>query len=158
MAMFAKYVGAVLSLTVVAAQPAVAAEQLSLAASSLTRPAAFGGLTVRLPLSRQGRAKPEARVQLTTYRMDAAEAGHVRTFDPRGIQLGLSKAGKPLLFAGGENVSQVKQRLGLNTGTTLLIVGGVVAAVVVVALASGGAGMGDTCPEFNGSRDHCINP
>ena len=154
--MFAKHVGAFVMLAALLAQPAIAAEPLG--AFSGARPAAFGGFTMRLPLGRQGPARPEARLQLTTYRADASQSGRVRSPDPKGLELGVSKAGKPLLFAGGQDVARARQKLGLDTGTTILIVGGVLAAVVVVALAAGGAGMGDTCPEYEGSRDHCINP
>ena len=48
--------------------------------------------------------------------------------------------------------------MGGSGGQTALIVGGVLVAVVVLALAAGGAGLGDTCPTIEGSRDHCINP
>ncbi len=157
-AMFAKRVGAFLSIAMIAAQPAAAQDLGSIGASDISRPAAFGGVTVRLPLGRQAAAKPEARLQLTTYRMDSSQPSRMRAFNPKGLELGFSKARKPLLFAGGHNVAQAEQKMGLNTGTTLLIVAGVVVVVLVVALASGGGGLGDTCPEIDGSRDHCIDP
>ncbi len=157
--MFIKYMSAFLGIAVIMAQPAVAASDMGIpGASGFSRPAAFGGVTVRLPLGRQAAPKPEARLQLTTYRADTTQPWRVRTLDPSGLQLGVSKAGKPLVFAGGQKTAEIKQKMELNTGTTLLIVGGILAAIVVVALAAGGAGMGDTCPEVGGSRDHCINP
>ena len=45
----------------------------------------------------------------------------------------MSKAGKPMLFSGGQNTAEVQQKMGLNTTTTLLIVGGIVLVVVVLA-------------------------
>ncbi len=39
-----------------------------------------------------------------------------------------------------------------------LIVGGVHVAVLVVLLTACVTGMGDTCPEVGGSREHCIDP
>ncbi len=58
---------------------------------------------------------------------------------------------------GRGRVGLTERKTNLNTGTMLLIVGDVLVAIVVVALAAGGAGMGHTCPDVGGSRDHCIN-
>jgi len=156
--MFARYVAALFSAALMTTQPAAAAAQLRSEAAS-SRPAAFGGVVLRLRLGGREPAKPEARLQLTSHRADWAQPGHLRPLDPNGFELGLGKSGKALLFADGQSVTALEHKSGLSTGSTLLIVGGVVVAVVAIALAAGGgAGFGDTCPVIDGSRDHCINP
>jgi hypothetical protein len=153
--MLSKYVGAAVAVSVIAAQPAAANDLHSVAASDY-RPAAFGGVTVRLPLGKSERAKPEARLQMTTYRTDSSQPAGIRRFSSKGLEFGVSKAGKPLLFAGGQNTAEVKQKMGLNTTTTALIVGGVILLVVVVVAASSFAVFPD-CEPYEGNDDHCTD-
>ncbi len=133
--MLSKYVGAAIAVCVIAAQPAAAANDFRSAAASDHRPAAFGGVTVRVPFGKKAAAKPEARLQLTTYRMNPSQPAAVRKFSSNGLEFGMSKAGKPLLFAGGQNAAEVKQKMGLSTTTTVLIVGGVVLLAIVILAA-----------------------
>jgi hypothetical protein len=151
-----KYVGAAIAVSVIAAQPAVANDLRSAAASDY-RPAAFGGVTVRLPFGQKAAAKPDARLQLTTYRMDPSQPAAVRKFSSKGLEFGMSKAGKPLLFAGGQNTAKVKQKLGLNTTTTALIVGGVILLVAVVVVAASRASLFPDCEPYEGNDDHCTD-
>lgn len=140
------------------AQPC-AAQGIHLARAEV-RPSAFAGLNIKLPLGGPKRAEPSLRLQLTTeygsphYR-DASWNGR-----PAGIEIGLIRTGKPVLFLNEQQASGAGSKLGFggSGGQTALIVGGVLLAVVVVAVAAGGAGPGDTCPTIDGSRDHCINP
>ncbi|MEO7277420.1 MAG: hypothetical protein ABIW33_05300 [Sphingomicrobium sp.] len=146
------------SVTLVA-QPLAAADfPLRNTVAADSQPAAFGGLTIKLPFGAHEAAKPEARLQLTTYRPNSAEPWRLRSFNSSGIALGVSKPGKPLFYVGGQEVGQAERKMGLSKGTSLVLVGGVLLAVVVVVAAANSAGLGDTCPEVGGSRDHCINP
>ena len=148
---FCAFVGAAALVT----QPVVAAGYSQHSAYSAQRPAAFGGISVRVPLGAE-RAKPQARLQLTTYRMDRSRPGATRKFSGNGLELGLVR-GKPMLFSGGRSSAEIKDKLGIDT-TTVVIVGGVVLIVAVVALAaSAGGGLGDTCGEYEGNDDHCID-
>ena len=128
-----KYVGALLAVTVAFAQPAAAAGDFPQTGFSDQRPAAFGGFTVRVPLGQAATAKPEARLQLTTYKMGSGKASPLRSFNRNGLELGMSKTGKPMLFSGGQNTAAVQQKMGLSTTTTLVIVGGIVLVVVILA-------------------------
>ena len=128
-----KYLGAFLAASVAIAQPAAAAGDYPQSAFSDQRPAAFGGFTVRVPLGKSAAARPEARLQLTTYKMGPGRASGLRAFNRNGLELGLSKAGKPMLFSGGQNTAEVQRKMGLSTTTTLVIVGGIVLVVVILA-------------------------
>jgi hypothetical protein len=151
--MLRKYAGAAIALSVIAAQPAAATDFRSAAAPDYPS-AAFGGVTVRLPFGQKAAANPEARLQLTTYRTDRSRPGALRTFSSKGLEIGMSKAGKPLLFAGGHNTAEVEQKMGLNTTTTVLIVGGVLLLVAVVVAASKASVFPD-CGPYEGNDDHC---
>ncbi len=152
--MFSRCVGVFVGMALVAGQPAAAQDMDSTGSLRNARPAAFGGLTVRLPLGRQSTAKPEARLQLTTYQMDTSQPWRTRTFNRKGLELGVSKEGKPMLLAGGQNVAQAEQKMGLSTGTTLLIVGGVLLVVVLVAAAAASA-QSDLLNPCSGSELDC---
>lgn len=122
---------------------------------------AFAGLNLRMPLGTAKAAKPSARLQFTTaYSFQDGRTGATETFKAPGLEFGTGKSGKPVLFLNGQDTAEMRERMQANgsTGSTLLIVGGVLLVLAVVAVAAGGAGMGDTCPEIDGSRDHCINP
>ena len=57
------------------------------------------------------------------------------------LELGLAKAGTPLLFVGGRDLGEVKRRMGLDgTDTTLLVAGGVLLAAgsALLLFADGG--------------------
>jgi hypothetical protein len=151
---------AVFAAAIFAAQPCAAADDIRDSGAGDRSVAAFAGMSLRLPVGEARRARPTARLQFTTsYAVRDARTGSTATFRAPGLEIGAGKAGKAAFFLNGEKAADVQGRMGLGgTGTTLLVVGGVLLGVVVVALAAGGAGIGDTCPIINGSRDHCINP
>jgi hypothetical protein len=141
------------------AQPCLAAENYREAPVRMGAPGGFAGVRLHWSVGEGVRAKPTARLQMTTtQRLHNPVTGEISTTRASGFELGLARAGKPALYFGGHDQAEVNRKLGLSGGTTALIIGGVVIGLVVIALAAGGAGPGDTCPEVNGSRDHCINP
>lgn len=135
---YGKYVGALLAVTMLAAQPCAAAEDMRHFSNSERRSAAFGGVNIRLPLGQGVRSKPTARLQLTsthTYRDNGS--GAVRVFSPSGLELGASEKGKPTLYVGGQHPAEIKKKLGIGgTTTTLLVIGGVILILAVVAASS----------------------
>jgi hypothetical protein len=146
---------AIIAAGFIAAQPCAAASGYSERSSS-----AFAGLNIRMPLG-EARARPVARLQFTAgYNLRDVRSGSTETFRAKGLEIGAARNGKPNFYLNGHSTADMQRRFGANgsTGSTLLIVGGVLLAVVVIAVAAGGAGMGDTCPVIDGSRDHCINP
>lgn len=151
--------GAAAALAMAAAHPAVAASDRQDLAASQRTPSAFAGLSLRLPLGGRAAEKPFVALQLTTtYDIRDARTGSRETVRPRGLEIGPRQDGRPALFLNGQDTAAMRHGLNLSGGTsTLLIVGGVL-VVVVLAAAAAGSGLGDTCPEYEGSRDHCINP
>lgn len=116
-------------------QPCLAAGPASNFGASETRAAAFGGLQVRLPLGQKERAKPTARLQLSSAYYERERSGAlVQTQRTSGLELGAGKAGKPALYLGGQDTAEMQNKLNIGgTTTTLLIVGGVVLVVVLLA-------------------------
>lgn len=156
-----KYIGALIAIGVLTAQPCVAATDRHFSEATPARSSAFAGLSVRLPLGQAKPAKPVARLQLTTaFSVRDARTGLVRSSKANGLELGALRSGKPALYLNGRSAAEYKTKLGVSgTTKTVLIVGGLLlVGVVVLAAAAGGSGLGDTCPEFEGSRDHCIDP
>jgi|GEM_PF-2097509 len=125
------------------------------------RPAEYVGLGIQLPLGTRSKPKPTMRLQVRLgYRAQDQANASAPIYRPKGLEFGLSRTGQPALFFNGETAMNAQTRLGFggSGSNTALIIGGVLLAVVVVAVAAGGAGLGDTCPTVEGSRDHCINP
>lgn len=153
------YVTACLAAIACLSQPCAA--QTANSALYVQQPAAFVGLNMQVPLGARTKTKPSLRLQVRSD-FRGRDYAKLDTLAPRpkGLEIGLLKTGKPAVFFNGERAMDAQTRLGLGAsgGNTFLIVGGVLLAVVVVAVAAGGAGLGDTCPTIDGSRDHCINP
>ncbi|HEX8668272.1 MAG TPA: hypothetical protein VF727_07870 [Allosphingosinicella sp.] len=124
--------------SMLALQPALAADAFGELGGVERRTGAFVGANVRLPLGAATRAKPTARLQLTTS-YDLRSARELRSIRPPGLEIGASGLGKPELFVGGARLSDHEGRLGL-TGDSwvvpLLIVVAVTASVVALTAAT----------------------
>ena len=119
-------------------QPCLAADTANNSNTYESRKAAFAGLQVRLQLGQKKRAKPTARLYLST---DQYVRGPSGAFVPMRrmpvLELGAGKAGKPAFFIAGQDSAEMRQKLNIGgTTTTVLIVGGVLLALIVVAAAS----------------------
>ena len=119
-------------------QPCLAADTANSSNTYESRKAAFAGLQVRLPLGQRKRAKPTARLHLSS---DQYVRGPSGAFVPMRrtpvLELGAGKTGKPTFYIAGQDSAEMQQKLNIGgTTTTLLIVGGVLLALVVVAAAS----------------------
>ncbi len=155
-----KVITALVVMCVFAAQPCAAAHYSSGAPGAETRTSAFVGFNVRMALGAAAKTKPTARLQLTSaFNVRDARTGSTQTFKGHGLEIGAAKSGQPALYLNGRNTTDIKAKLGMSgTTKTVLILGGVLVALVVVVAAAASSGLGDTCPEFEGSRDHCIDP
>lgn len=132
--------GAAIAALSLGVQPCLAADLANKLHATETRTAAFAGLQVRLPLGQKERAKPTARLQLSsTHYAREQTGGFVQIHRTSGLEFGAGKAGKPALFIGGQEAADVQKKLNIGgSTTTLLIVGGVVLAVVVLAAIASG--------------------
>ena len=109
------------------AQPCLAAERQS---------SAFAGVTLRLPFGGGAESEASARLRVTSFhdyrdRRGAAVSSH----RAEGIELGLTRLGKPAFYVGGQGLAETDPRLHGKGKTTWLIVGGVVVVAVVVLAA-----------------------
>lgn len=103
---------------------------------------AFAGLNVRMPLGGVKPARPSARLQLTTgYRMRDARTGALRTFQPRGLEIGAGKSGAPAFHLNGRSGAEIRKSAGLtgSTSDTVWIVFGVALVAVAVLVLSNGS-------------------
>ncbi len=160
MACFKSAASAMIATAALGAQPCIAATQDRDFSAMHSATLVFVGLNVRMPLGAAATAKPAARLQLTTaFNVRDARTGTMQTFKGDGLELGASKRGQPTLYLNGQSTAAMKTRLKMS-GTTkaVLIVGGVLVLLGAVLFAAANSGLGDTCPEFEGSRDHCVNP
>ena len=155
-----KFITAFVAMGALAVQPCAAAYYTPRASGAETQTSAFVELNVRMPLGAAARAKPTARLQLTSaFNVRDARTGSMQTFKGHGLEIGAAKSGQPALYLNGRNTTDIKAELGMSgTTKTVLILGGVLVALAVVVAAAASSGLGDTCPEFEGSRDHCIDP
>jgi hypothetical protein len=133
-----KYAVGLAATCALAAQPCAAAGAFQDFGANERRSAAFAGLKLNVPMGQAKRAKPTARLQLTsTHQFRDSRTGEMRTLSPAGLELGASAQGMPVLFVGGQDAAAVNKELGIGgTATTLLIVGGVVLVLLVVAASS----------------------
>ena len=118
------------------AQPCAAAEDFRGTSGLERRASAFAGMNVRLPLGAAERSKPTARLQLTTAVTSRdSRTGGMETLRAQGLEIGAGKAGKPALFVGGQEASELKQKHGLKstTGTILLVGAAVVVGIYLLA-------------------------
>jgi hypothetical protein len=122
------------------AQPCLAADPAPNYGAQETRPAAFAGLHVRLPLGQKQRAKPTARLQLSSAHYARDQAGAAFTIKHgSGLELGAGKAGKAALFIGGRDTAEMKEELNIGGGTTttvLLVGAAVLSVLLLLSLAS----------------------
>ena len=119
-----------------AAQPCLAADDLSAMGRSDRGMGAFAGLNVKLPLTGGKPAKASARLQLTPeFSTRSLQTGSIRTLRPAGLELGAGASGKPALYVGGQDAREMRTKLGVggSTTTALVIVGGVILVLVVIA-------------------------
>lgn len=118
----------------------------------------FAGLSLRLPLGQAQKARPTARLQLTTFHTLRDErTGATRRFRPRGLEIGGTKEGKAALTLNGQSAADIQNWHNHGgTGTTLPIAGGVVLLLAVVVAPAAAPGPGE-CPVIDGNRDHCID-
>jgi hypothetical protein len=119
---------------------------------------AFAGLNVRLPLGQARKAKPTARLQLTTSHMFRDErTGATHTLRAQGLEIGGTKGGKPTLYLNGQSTADIQKKHNIGgTGSTLLVVGAVVMVLVVVAVAAS-SDIFPECEPVGGNDDHCID-
>jgi hypothetical protein len=116
--------------------PCRAAEDIRTTAAPARQPAAFAGASIRLPLGQKDRARPVARLR----------AGIVDPGSRAGLELGLTRRGKPEMFVAGHSASAVRERMKLNgsTGSTTWIVFGVVLLAVGVLVITNLDSLGDS--------------
>jgi hypothetical protein len=134
--------GSALAALTLAPAPCLAADDARDAGSGGHAVAAFAGASLRLPLGGGAAAKPSTRLQLTTvhYRADR-RSSFLRGHRSAGLELGMADGRKPALFLMGEDVAQMKRRLGIGSGSTpLYILGGVAVAVAAAVLLLDGDG------------------
>ena len=119
------------SLAVLGAQPALAAEP---AGSGATRTSAFAGVQLRLGLGETKRVAPTARLRLGLTHNSADYRSGAWARDGGGLELGLTKLGRPDLYVGGQSVRGLRQRLGLApAATALIVVGGAAVGALAVS-------------------------
>ncbi len=151
-----RHLAAMLAAGMLMAQPCAASDVRD-AQATQRQSSAFAGLNVRLPLGQAQKAKPTARLQLTTsYRFRDERTGVTQTFRAQGLEIGGAKGGKPTLYLNGQSTADMQKKLGIGgTGTTLLIVGGIVLVLVIVAASS--ASVFPDCEPYEGNDDHCLD-
>jgi hypothetical protein len=127
----------------IAAQPCFAAQDHREGLGIERRTAAFAGVHARIPFGDATPAAPIARLKLGMVhsRLDRGSATPHEFVQTSGLELGLARRSKPMLFIGGRSVADVQKRLAIGGGTTpLLVVGGIaLAAAAVVVLSSDGS-------------------
>ncbi|HET9428639.1 MAG TPA: hypothetical protein VFO69_09800 [Allosphingosinicella sp.] len=123
---------------------------------------ASAGVYLRIPLDRRGsrpvRPQMGLRVAALQDRRDPV-SGRGAVADRDVVDFRFSGMTRPTLLIAGAPVTgpTARQLNAIGTGEAIAIGGGVVLVLLVVALASGGAGFGDTCPVIDGDRSHCID-
>lgn len=117
---------AALPLLLMAAAPAVAADDRT-GAQAPTARAAFAGLNLKLSLDRRGRIAPSARLAAGFAHYEGAA---LRSFQTPALELGFTRSAKPELRVAGQKVQEMSTRLGVAPG---------VAVAIGLGLAAGGA-------------------
>jgi hypothetical protein len=112
-----------------------------------SRQAAFAGAAVQLSLGGRSAARPVARLFLGQAKTSWTAEGRREFRTASGLEFGITRAGRPQAYFGGEPVEQLGQRLGAGAGlaTGLIIAGVVAAGAATIAIASSG-GSRDTRP------------
>lgn len=129
---------------ILAAQPCAAAS--SSAGWTEHRMSTFAGLNVRMSLGGAKRARPSARLQLTTsYDVRDTRTGSIKTFKVQGLEIGAGRNGAPAFYINGQSTAQMQKKLRLSSSTsnTVWIVAGValVAVAVLVLVSTDEAGL-----------------
>lgn len=127
------------ALAMAGASPA-AAQDHGGAAPAATRSAAFVGAQARLSFGSVKATRPVARLTAGMTHLGFDRQGAL-VHRPAGatFELGLTRAGRPDFFVGGQRYADVEARLGFApAGVALLAVGGLAVVGVTVAAASGG--------------------
>jgi len=106
----------------------------------------FAGLNVRMSLGGAKRARPSARLQLTTsYDVRDTRTGSIKTFKVQGLEIGAGRNGAPAFYINGQSTAQMQKKLRLSSSTsnTVWIVAGValVAVAVLVLVSTDEAGL-----------------
>ncbi len=98
-----------------ATQPCAAAYYTPRATGAETQTSAFVGLNVRMLLGGAARAKPTARLELTSaFNVGDARTGSMQTFKGHGLEIGAAKSGQPALYLNEHNTADLKARLGMS--------------------------------------------
>jgi hypothetical protein len=95
---------------------------------------AFAGASLKLPFGTGRRSAASARLQVSavTLDYDRRSGGLVERFGT-GLDLGLSRSGKPDLRLAGSTPAEVKRRIGFKGSTGYIVVGGVVLVILLLA-------------------------
>lgn len=108
-----RFAAAAAALAMTLSQPALAAQDFRDAGAGERRSGAFAGVSLRVPLGAEEKARPSARLQLTSdHRYRTADG--VRTHRPAGLELGADGLGKPEIFFNGAKLSDAERRMGLS--------------------------------------------
>jgi hypothetical protein len=144
--MIATAVAAALSLPHQAVQ---AAEDLRHHSTTVQqRTGAFAGGSIRLPLGGGPVRRLEARLQIGLARDVRDFRGAGSTQRTALFEIGPARDGSAGVYIGGTETGELKDRLGMSTGTAALIGGGLLVGLLAIAAASAEA------PEF----DDCFDP
>jgi hypothetical protein len=115
-------------------------------ASSDTRPGAFLGARLKLPLGQQAAAKPRAELAFAPTQSRISSSGLVRTRIGEGLAFGFAPHSKPTLTVAGMRAdaalglgrsgqAKTDRKMGLGTGGWIAVGVGTVLIVGVIGLA-----------------------
>jgi hypothetical protein len=118
----------------VAAEPCLAASLGPDSGIARGKVGAFAGASLRLPFGAGPRMAASARLRVSavTLDYDRRSGGLVERFGT-GLDLGLSRSGRPDLRLAGSSPAEVKRRIGFKGSTGYIVVGGVVLVILLLA-------------------------
>jgi hypothetical protein len=118
----------------VAAQPCLAASLGPDSGIARGKVGAFAGASLRLPFGAGPRMAASARLRVSTITLDydRPSGGLVERFGT-GLDLGLSRFGRPDLRLAGSSPAEVRRRIGFKGSTGYIVVGGVVLVILLLA-------------------------
>jgi hypothetical protein len=128
---------AAISMTSLAAQPCLAADDLRAAQASASRSAGFAGLQLGVELGGE-RAMPRATLGLGMTHLNADNGSTLRRSKLTGLQVGFSHEPTAEWAVAGQSLEELKHRLGVAPALPLVIGGIALAAAAGVAVASSG--------------------
>ncbi|HEX9931395.1 MAG TPA: hypothetical protein VGB08_00970, partial [Allosphingosinicella sp.] len=125
-------------LAMLAAQPALAADDFRELGAAGSRRAGFAGIQLRMSLGEDRPAPPTARLALGVTHYGATGATLQRgSFTPT-LELGLTRTGRADLHVAGQRLTDVQRRLGIAPVAAAIVgIAAAGAAVMVVAASSG---------------------